>query len=1144
MRLVLLVPLSRIRFPIPVLVAQHGLTAEFDTTVTCTSCTNAGLDLACNIDTVARYGSVAGDRSIIQPSFTVSGIFRDGTVRWGTCDIKLINAGYTAHEACGTTPGTRYTVCRHPDFGHAPLGECGTENVDRASDSNLARDQVHLTHPTMNPSVTPRCSTLEDTAVDSTRLATTMTRKNQSDPFWDALPATEAQEQAARQALVMQAKLMFELGISSSSVSAADLRALYTSHPDAHLSCGVAARPEVSPDCQSWSETNGLVGPIGVCQRMLSSHIAPAVFAAELATCLNLISRTELRDPGACALEHRDLVAKLSERLLSKAFAQIHKPSGTSALAGLGTALSQLDRWYAAMAQAFAQSPDTLADATGRMLLAFWDRVYEVGAAAPASFPPGSGGSTSAGQMLDQLSFARLEAHRQILAAAFAAPAPLDDVPLLLLTADAMETLHERLRTSAPLYDFACRITGTCSASNANEATRLLRLIGAIGNAAALNSAIDAAAVRAEWLDVFRALRDRRAALEAAYRSATGRTDASLNELYQPEISGPAAGLAELVSQSWAMWTSYEAQGTLLPRDGTALRASLSSSTRDSIVLAFNGHVGQLRLAREDYQGKRGDFANTILARINQRQHVDRLLAEIEQIEQEYDDIDEDLDGLTRSQDHANLASGQFMATYIERASQNLIPNYPISTTPRTIQISAANALGHGTVSDVSEIPDVALRDPLSPEDPISIDVGKGDMLTFEVTGQWAPTCALRNTTLAAPHGLVHFADPTNALTGSEGYSIVWENGQFRAKERSTTVSSSTGTEKSICGSISAGLGRVPSGSSSDSPISAIGSATLSGSYCKKWQTGLTFSDSTSSGQRINAGASFAGGMRIPGTPFPSMPGGSLLAVQVEGAPGHELVTDVQVVRPRSTLLFNKAGKVYLVVNDKGRCNGLNHSALSVTFVHAESQVEASEKLAQTMANVLTSLSTEKQRYIAQGSVTAAELSFLQAAAYDQLRNSCNRCDLSAFPEAVRGMFDAWLGSELAAIERQTRITATTRALDRILLRLEALHHDVSGTEDSSRLLALMTSWQLGHLAFHQLGSKVRTALGYGNDYILPMLRVRYPQALLALRINEPAEKISDLRNSSWTLPFDEQSVLLQAAMEAVSSPCARVVVA
>lgn len=767
------------------------------------------------------------------------------------------------------------------------------------------------------------------------------------------------------------------------------------------------------------------------------------------------------------------------------------------------------------------------------MLRAFWNRVYLVGSPA-VSFPGGEAGSTAAATQLATLFSQRLETDRQVLAAAFANPAPLDEPPLLLLTADALSSLHERLRTSAPLYDFACRIKGSCPESDDNEATKLLRLIGAIGNDAALEQALaTSTSVRTPWREVFTALRAQRQALESAYRKASGRSDASLEELYAPNLVASAAGLEELVSSSAAMWASYQSHGVLIPRDGSLLRASMAESARTGTVGLFSGSLSDLTLARDSYQKTRGDFANTVLASINNQQYQDRIRNEAVVLNHDYDRLASDLSGLMASQDHAEWLIGRFLAAYTERArAPDWLPNYPVSGTPHTIAVNAGDGRGDGSViGSAAQVVAVAVRDPLESAQPWQLEVAKGDMLTFNVSGAWAPSCALRLTSILGPGGRTKFVDPIDATTGPEGYAISWENGKFRAREHSSSNFSTTSATSTICGSLNAALG---SEQSPDRPDADVFSVALSGSYCCSWQTGHTETDTTSSGNRFNVGASFAGGLRIPGTPFPTLPGGSLLLVEVRTGGDGEQVTDVHVVRSQSTVLFRNASKVYLVVNDTS-CSPFNPSQLAVTYVHAQSAGPASQLLAQTMATVLSSLDTEKDRYVAQGSVTASELSALQTSAYDQLLAACDGCSLSAYPEQVRGMFDAWLSAKLASIERQTRIASAQRDLDRLVLRANALQSDIAGAEGSSRLLALMTSWQLGHLAFHQLREKTSLVLENGNDYMLPLLHVRYPQALTVLRTSSVGV-INDLRNVDWILPFDEQLQRLEALGRAVAT--------
>ncbi len=1045
-----------------------------------------------------------------------------------TCRATLTNAGVGPHPVCGqeTYRCRVNNTCRTEANGEAPLGECGTDPTWHSRDPGRSYPQLQAELPYLDPTRAD-CSTLEPQPVDATRLATTMARLNPQDPFWTTLPAPPAQEAEARQHLARNAKLMFELGHATTGISSDAVRALYATPADQHT-CGVSAVVPVTDSCRAWGASAGLAGPIGLCQRMLSDHVAPARFDSELDRCLDLLAVPALAGSDPCAVEHRDVVEALAERLLAKAD-PFTKPPGTTAVLGLTAALRHIDRWYAGAAAAHVRDPAVLADATGRVLSQFWTRVYQAGAAAPVAFPSAADGSEATRAQLAQLFALRLEVERQVLNAAFADPAPLDEAPLLLVTADALTSLNEHLRTAAPLYDFACRVRGRCDVGEANEATRLIRLIGALGNDATLAAALAGAeTVRADWRSTFTALRARRGALETAYRKASDRPAATLDELHSASVVPAAAGLAELVVAGSTMWQSYAKTGELLPRDGNLIRASLSDAKRAATATQFRQRGEGLHQARQEYQLTRGTFANTVLELLAAAQYQGRLDAETRALRRDYDNVVSDLEGLMASQGHADRTLGSFMARYLERASApGWLPSYPIAGESHLMQVGAIAARSAGAIATVAAVPAVAV---LAPDGaaPWQLAMGKGDLLSFNVSGSWAPSCALRSTTLAGPTGTTTgFVDPTGALTGPEGYTVSWENGRFRASEHSSSDFASQSDSTSVCGSVSADLLTVLNGAV------PVGSLSVTASKCRQWQTGHTENDSTSNGARFAYGANFAGGLRIPGTPFPQLPGASLLLVQViERADGPH-IRDVQVVGRDATFLFPEAVTVYLVVNDRAGCTPLDGSQLTVNYVKGQSVAAASLTLATAMADVLARLTVEASLYVAQGSVTGAELAALQVAAYDQLRVGCPDCNLAA-NEEVRAMFDAWLSAQLASIERKTRIASAQRELDRLVLRLAALASDAAGSADSQRLLTLLTTWQLQHLGYHQLHEQAALVLDYGNSYVLPMLTLRYPQALAMLRGSSTAA-INGLRTADWTLPYDELAVRLEVLAGAVA---------
>jgi len=1098
-------------------------------------CTGSGStpSAVCARQTSGFLNQTQGNLTNVTSSQTVTNILPQGRGEYtADCNMTLQNVAIGVNDACLPTHDCLLDgECRLQPHGDAPPGQCGSDGaLWSATATGLSLAQLSAEQKDGSPD----CATLEDRPVASARLNTTMLRSNASDMFWSTLPATDAQEIAARHDLVKQAKLMYELGITSPNVNGETLRALYASQPNDELGCGVSGIVSVPDGCRPWGIILGL-NSLGLCQRMLSTHIDATVFQTELAPCLDLLSHlAPLPSAGSCGVAYRSLVTTLEEKLLSKAFMSIQKASAAGPINGLGVALASIDRWYAAAARTLAADPAGLSDATGRVLTAFWARVYEVGSPAPA-FAIGEAGTVTAQGQLADLFSARIEADRQVLAAAFANPPPLDEAPLLLVLGDAFSAMRERLVTAAPLYDLACRLKGSCSIAEANEATRLLRLIGAIGDDAAIGQALTAATsgsggsgvVRAPWVDIFTALRAQRGALETAWRKVTGRSDATLAELYSPSAVGPAAEFAEQVSGSFAMWKSYEGHGVLLPSDDNMLRTSLTNANVTAALGTFHERFATLREDRIDYQRTRGDFAQTIVSRIANKQFQDRTNDEASVLRAEYDNLGRDLDGLMASQDQAEQLNGRFMETYVERASApGWLPPYPVAGHPGSLSIDATTAQGTGTPA--SDVTAVAVRDPSKSDGtPWHIDVGKGDMLTFDVSGLWSPTCSLRKTTLVGPSGTDGFSDQAQVQIGPEGFSISWENDHFEAHEHVSSDFTTTTERTSVCGSIGGDLLPLTAGTI---PIDKV---SVSASKCREWQTGHSDTDSNSSGSRSQYAANFAGGLRVPGTPFPSLPAGSLLLVETVLDPaGGTRIRDAHVVRAHSSYTFPEAASVYLVTNDEHDevgCRAVNTSPLAVTYVHSQSSGPTSGALAETMATILATLETSKTTYIAQGSVTATELTGLQSAAYDQLRTSC-QCNLSGFEE-VRGMFDAWLNAELASIERQTRIVAAERSLDSLVLRLNALQDDLAGAESSSRMLALLTYWQLGNLAYHledpqpTLRTDAQFLLQSAND-MLALMHILYPQALTSLR--QSFGSFSSLRTFDWTLPYDEQVIALE----------------
>ncbi len=1095
------------------------------------------LQAACNTAATRFKSSVQGNTVNVIASGALTGAISVEDVDTGiferhqTCQITLQNAAYGASPKCTsgttTTCKTSARTCRSPSFGTAPLGQCGTDTSTWVSSQAGGQSRASLQAADPYANVAPdqsTCTTFEQLPIGTAaeaqaRVAQTLPLLDPAAPQWATVTAPPSVEASARDVIVRELELLFELeGNLLTEEQRKSIRALYDLRPDVAASCGGPATGAVSDACVPFGAAAGLNGMVGLCRRLESSHVPAAVLDEEVPGCLGLLTHPALRGTDACVGEYRSAIETIAESLIDRQLAALAPGSGGAPPAGIGAVLSRIDAWFRSAEVMFAADPAALDAAESRVMAKLWTRVNEVVHPLPASFPAGAAGTDAARDQIAALFGAELDAARYLLGAAFASPAPLSTRPLLRLVSDALGPLAEKLDHAAPYYDFACRYR-RCAPREANEAALLYRLMGALTSASELTGALGStASLRPEWRDVFTAIRDRHPALVAAYRDAVKRPDADLTEILSGTVGGAGGDLGLVAGAASARWSAYAQTGFLRPHTVGVLRTGLDDARRVGMADQFDLRRADLRGAVQSLKGARGDFANTILSRIQSGQLLTHVHDEVVQVLREMLQQSDDLEGMRRAEAHEQDEHGDFMARYLENAARpGWIPDYPVNQQASLLALDAGAARWTSGFVRTADLATVAVRDPAHPDAPWLTPAAKGDLITFKVAGQWAPTCALRSASLAGPGGPGSVADPIHALTGPEGYTLTWESDHFQAHSFTNSrddFQSSTSTT-SLCATANVKLaGVVLDGID-------VASAGLSGSACESWESGTKISDTTSdsTGDHAQYTAGFAGGLRLENTPFPTLPAGALLLVEAYDAPEGLRVRDIHVVGRDSAFLMPADSKLMLVVND-GHCATYDTSSLAVTILHAQSAAAASQALAGVMADVLTDLRASEATYVAEGSVTSTELHAIETGAYDRLRTACGGCAIESYPATVRGMFDAWLSFHLAAVEREVRMSALERQMDLDALRLVSFSHDRESAADQGRVEQLLTRWQLGNLSGHQLEAEAALLFESSDEYLFPMLQIRYPTALDQIR-SSAAAVLDDLRSEDFMAPIE-----------------------
>jgi hypothetical protein len=384
----------------------------------------------------------------------------------------------------------------------------------------------------------------------------------------------------------------------------------------------------------------------------------------------------------------------------------------------------------------------------------------------------------------------------------------------------------------------------------------------------------------------------------------------------------------------------------------------------------------------------------------------------------------------------------------------------------------------------------------------------KGDVLNLNTSNSWSPSCALR--TAQFTNVLTGKRDnvivPSRSLTGPEGYLVNVSENTFVA-----TANQSVHTEDKYDNSILASQ-RSCGGTGGSFGISvgiSIPIASRSDELCDGYDWGKRTSDATSqsasSGGETRMAASFATGIRLPNTPFPTFPAGSLLVAQVaRGGTLRSDIRDVQVVqKPFTSIVISDDADVYFVVNDvvDKACGAPDGDALTVSLNLIRSIGTVSEPLGKGMATALGHLRDQQAVLLEQGSVGPQQMQALYELAYADLRAACgtNCSDLSYYPADLLKFFGTWVSKELATIEQKVEARALERQVVLTGMQTAALANDIQNLNEQARLLRLIPTWLLKDLDTELLQSSTQSLLELLVADLYPIVDLRAPATLQTL---------------------------------------------
>ena len=967
--------------------------------------------------------------------------------------------------------------CRHRDNGREPRNVCGAPERVVFSASNLDRDQLPPDDAyswAAGPDSTAMCSTCDDlpwSTPEEAKAKFACLKRHYIQTGITLRPRGNAE---LPRVLAHRMQLLYEVS-GNEVITRPDAEPIYGRFPTP----GGEHRPSLRFPA---------VGTLALCERLSFGHVSPARLRADAEWCITSGRDALKQAPEAERAALLERLVPIYDRLLSKmaasatgstaalmtpAFASDHELT-----AYIGSTLRSFATYYELRREWLGGDAETAWRATDKHLAELWQSVYAAkGVRETLGQMQGQAADVQA-QALQRLGQQAVSAEALMLEAAYDARAGETMQPhnelILAITADAFQSLAQRIEERLPLHDFAC-LYGRCAPNAPSPLKELNRLLAGMQRPMELGDTLRrASAIPEEWRRAFAAVGSNPGLLHQ------GLTLAQAPSPGQSRLGSSAgARLGGIVANAFARAQRYEATGLFLSDARQVLRTGLNEARRAELVNEMEARKRGLEAQISGIVESRRERVADLLRLqdvAHQRQAVTLKIAERRhQLEQ----ASQDLQGRRAELSRAAREYGTFVATVADLAKQpGWVSEVAIRQTEHVFSVSGNDAGYDGVTVDLEALRPRAAR-PLS--------VRSGDIVSLQVDGQYSPSGALAMANPTAP--------VKGALAGPDGYTMVLSPGRQTAVSNQHLTSDmryssdANTTHEGVTGSFAPnafGLGYGPSHTE--------GTTHETGGRHED-QNSVIESDTTT----LQISANYAYGTRLPNTPFPSAPAGALLAVLAKpGQSAADAVLQVEVVRgPASSILADADADVYFIVNDYGACREANPPELKVRATHLQAAGPAIEALAKAMAAEMRGLHARFPQLIAQGRLGPQAMASLARGIQANVEATCG--DLGRYPASIRSLFDSWVSHLLGELESQIEIKMLERSISSLQLEVASLESDIASGRESERLLQLFPLWSARSVDEGLLGAHVNSALALADEYMWPVMYLFYPEGLRQL---------------------------------------------
>jgi len=1100
------------------------------------------------------------------PTYT-SDDYPSGTSR--TCAITLTNVrkmnpylstdpkcAYTG-IVCDDTDKPLYSYCRDASFGNAPVEACGAPLRRTGFGASLqgARDEASkewkdlgYRSASVDFKTAPTCMTCEQETTVSGRFACL----DKSLALGNLL-TVGADRTLLQQQVVSRMKLLFELeGEQLSEPQRTIARGLYKDFPSLQLSCEAGVGFTALTTDSSCGDMVTLNASLDVCSRLTGNYVPVESANESQAFCSGLLTAVaNVPVTATCkGTEYRNAYSSIMYKLTQRQVTSINLDpvTGTLKASDVRRALRYIDNWYAQGRSRLSDETEFRSQLT-RLLADFWTTAYSK-KVVYAQTLDSSSNEAQINAYLKDVGSKSLQVEREVLTQLFTDDSEghlMKHEPMLLVMGDGFKGLQQRLTELVPLHDFACRFKQCELPADRSETSLLWALLGAVHDSSLLAEAntlrAPAKTLSPEataWRGVFSSLANNHSALVMAMQDAllhmpTPGEPADWRSILSSGAStktpSSAAALSLIIQDAVDRTNSYEKTTYLTPGLRRTLNTGITTAGRTLLIDAIEANNTALANAINTYRTGRHSLITSLQTELNGEANNTRLLNQMRARALTVDQLSLDLQGLRYALDAQEVRFADFSSAFNELLEseklEGAVTQYQRSAVP--LSINGADSeystfyIDGGVTHSLTGVQQYAMKDKVKGTgEPWKLTVHPGDLLNLQTTGAWTPTCSLAqahtiNTDTSYIKTQVKLNRSNNGVdelvtTGPEGFSVQWTGSDYVARSNARVKQDGTYYDESESFQSCEGLrASVSVGSPPFPPTGVNISLEYSRSIqeCESSSQGRqgsrTESTSTTNGTDTRSAATFSRGLRLSNTPFPSLPVGSLVLVEMPlGVTDLKQVKNLRVIQSGTDSFIPKGtgdSDVYLVVNDNNCGTVPTAHALTVTINRLEPVAGMrSEQLKNAMLQTLVKLRAKELEVLKQGRLLPGDKATLRADAIIALGN------LTVEPIEFRQLFEAWLDKEISILEKKVEILTVERALSQLALEMKGLQAEIANAEASSRLYRLSTTWALRDVDSRQLRDAndiANVAIGTMVNQFHPLLELRYPTVLKKMK-DEP----------------------------------------